>query len=174
MNKKSIALSGMRGSGKTTVGKALATKLGWEYSDVDQFIENQEGKMIQEIVATQGWDQFRTLEKEAIKTLSTQENIILGLGGGALMDEENYRELTELIIIFLECDISVCAQRIAQCTNRPSLTGDTDFISELQDIWESRKQLYLTRNDIIINNSHNDVSKTVDAIMRKITPLLTR
>ena len=97
-----IILCGLPMSGKTTIGKLLAEKLNWDFLDTDQMIEKayyQETKQnltCREIFKKKGEGFFRSLEKEQITTLANYKNVIVALGGGSLIDEENRKFVKSL------------------------------------------------------------------------------
>ena len=83
MNKKNISLIGFMGTGKTTIGKILAERIGYKFIDVDEYIVKTEGKPINEIFEKYGEDYFRDLETKAIKKILKEENQVISTGGGA-------------------------------------------------------------------------------------------
>jgi shikimate kinase len=84
-----IFLTGFMGSGKSTIGPILANTLGFEYIDVDQFIENKTKKKIHEIFKTDGEQAFRTLERNTLQELAKRNRCVISLGGGAIANEQN-------------------------------------------------------------------------------------
>lgn len=87
--KQNIVLTGMPGSGKTTVGKILAQETGFEFIDTDEYIEQKTGKHPSEIINSMGIDAFRDMESEAIREISSKSACIIATGGGAILREEN-------------------------------------------------------------------------------------
>jgi shikimate kinase len=77
------------GSGKTTVGRALAEKLGWRFVDLDSRIEERDGRSVPRIFAESGEAPFRALETEALRSSLSEDRIVLALGGGALETPAN-------------------------------------------------------------------------------------
>ena len=88
-----IILIGMPGSGKTTTGKLLAQKLGFDFLDMDDVIEKNEGKKISEIFKLKGEEYFRNLETSLLESLLEKENLILSTGGGVILFNNNYELL---------------------------------------------------------------------------------
>ncbi len=84
----------MMGSGKTTVGKTLAEKLGWPFYDTDSLIEAEEKTTIAEIFKTRGEPAFRLLEKNKIMKLASEDACVVATGGGAPCSEENWKNLS--------------------------------------------------------------------------------
>jgi shikimate kinase len=155
INFKNIVLIGMRGSGKTTIGKLLAKKLNKDFIDTDNYIEKKERKKISKIVDEKGWDYFREKEKKCIEEISKSGNSIISTGGGVVLNEENIKNLKRNgIIVFIKTPIKILLKRINNITERPSLTGKA-MEEELKDIWEKRKDKYMKYTDIIYEK--NDV-----------------
>ena len=88
-----IILTGLRGSGKTTVGKILAKKLKWKFVDLDKEIEKEEKMKIKNIVELKGWEYFRAKEAEVTKKVAQLDKRIISTGGGTIIDKENEIEL---------------------------------------------------------------------------------
>ena len=88
-----MVLMGYRGTGKTSVGRLLAAKLAKPFLDSDELIEAYSGKTVQEMVEEGGWGLFRREEKRVVTELSAKDGCVVALGGGAVLDEENIRNL---------------------------------------------------------------------------------
>ncbi|HEX4996968.1 MAG TPA: shikimate kinase [Terriglobia bacterium] len=84
-----IYLIGFMGAGKTTVGRALAALLHWEFVDLDAEIEREQGITIREIFEKLGEPRFRQIERETLKTVSKRTDAVIAVGGGAYIDPEN-------------------------------------------------------------------------------------
>lgn len=97
---KNIVLIGMMGSGKTTVGRLLARRLGWELADTDALIEQRTGRSIPDIFARDGEPAFRALELELCRELSGREGLVIACGGGLPMQEEAIAALKENGLVF--------------------------------------------------------------------------
>ena len=80
-----IVLIGYRCSGKTTVGKALASMLNMQFIDTDQAVEKSSGRSIDQIVMRSGWAQFRALEKEIISRAAAKDKLVIATGGGVVL-----------------------------------------------------------------------------------------
>ena len=120
----SIILIGMRGSGKTTIGKMLAQQLGMEFIEMDQQVEKRAGMSIADFVKQNGWYAFRDEESDLIKKLRGKNNCVVSTGGGVVVRDENVRILKTIgTIIWLEADVDTLITRIGEDTNRPSLSG---------------------------------------------------
>ena len=107
--KNIIALNGIMGVGKSTIGKKLADKIDYYFIDSDCEIEDRAGKTISQIFKDGGEDDFRQIEKNLIfELISRNENIVLALGGGSYINDEIRQELSKKsVTIWLKADIDV-------------------------------------------------------------------
>ncbi len=114
-----IVLTGMPASGKTTVGRELAKKLGREFVDIDEEIEKG-GKMIAQIFEQYGEEYFRKLESDVVKRVMQAKNLVIALGGGGFQDERVRKMLLEnAFVIYLKTPLDVLKSRVAQKSHRP-------------------------------------------------------
>jgi shikimate kinase len=93
---RNVILLGVMGAGKSTIGWQLARILGFGFLDVDQWIEQQQGKPVHQIFTDDGEDYFRQIEHAAIAEISKVRNHVIAVGGGAVMDDDNWRMMREL------------------------------------------------------------------------------
>ena len=137
----SIVLIGVPGAGKSTVGKLLAEQLGSEFIDTDVVIEQEAGKSISDIFIQDGEPHFRQLEKEVIARALLNEDAVISLGGGALMDP-NTRELVKAQECFwLQAGLSQAVDRVGMNKNRPLLLGNVR--GQLADLMAAREPFYI-------------------------------
>lgn len=144
-----IFLIGMRGTGKTTVGKALAKNLDCEFIDLDEYLQKKEAATVGEIVAGHGWEGFRKKEAEALRNVvndcQSKPSAVVATGGGAPLLEEN-RELMRASghVCYLRVSPGELARRLRanpESGQRPSLTGK-DMIEELAEVYAARRDAY--------------------------------
>ena len=111
------------GCGKSTVGENLALRLGYEFLDTDQMIEEKEGRSISSVFATEGEEFFRKLETKTIKELNDIcDKKVISVGGGLPLREENRNILNELgLVIYLKAEPDTIFKRIKDDKNRPLL-----------------------------------------------------
>lgn len=164
--KKNIALIGMPGCGKTTIGRKLAQKLGIRFYDSDKYIEETTGKSITEIFQN-GEGYFRQLETETIKKLALEIPCVISTGGGIVKNDENIEALKENgIIIFINRPIENIIDNI-NIKKRPLLK---DRKENLYKLYDERIDLYKRYCDYeIINDSsiYITVKKIVSTISKR-------
>ncbi|HZP91819.1 MAG TPA: shikimate kinase [Burkholderiales bacterium] len=165
-----IYLVGFMGSGKSTIGRLLAHRLGWSYFDTDDEIESAEKTSISEIFETRGEAQFRRIETEIVRQhalwIEHGRPAVLALGGGAFAQVENRRILEDHgITVWLDCPYDIIARRCGQASHRP-LARDPEKLAAL---YESRREFYALA-DIHIPIHGDDPGEAVEAILHH--PLL--
>jgi shikimate kinase len=144
----SILLLGYRGSGKTSLGKELASRLWWKFLDTDQQVIATAKKSIAEIFATAGEPAFRDLESAALTHALTLPDHVISLGGGAVLREENRQAIlaSKTKRIYLKCTPEVLHARIHadphSPANRPALTPAAGSLEEIQTLLSVREPLY--------------------------------
>ena len=141
--KKIIALIGLMGVGKSTLGLKLANSLNYYFVDSDQEIEDREKKSINDIFAQNGEKYFREAERKLIEEITSRdENIIISLGGGAFINEASREILQQrALIIWINASVNVILQRIGNKANRP-LLNQTDKRKTLEDLARKRFPIY--------------------------------
>ncbi len=150
---KNIVLIGFMGTGKSSCGRALATRLGCAFIDLDKYIENKEKMGIPEIFATKGETYFREKEREAVREVAQRKGVIIATGGGAVKDEENVALLKERgIIVCLSADVDTILQRTARRGERPMLDGQEDRRKGVEELLASRQAMY-ARADFTVDTS---------------------
>ncbi|MEY0726007.1 shikimate kinase AroL [Providencia rettgeri] len=159
---------GPRGSGKTTIGKKFAESKGYQFVDTDKLILEKAGKSIAEIVEQHGWDYFRQLETDVLKSI-TQSDMIVSTGGGLVLAEENQQIMRNSgTVIYLNTHPEVLAKRLAaepQADQRPSLTGKS-LVEEIEEVMQQREPIYRATAHHII-----DAAQPVDDIIAQLNDL---
>jgi shikimate kinase len=163
-----IVLIGYRCAGKTVVGKRLADRLQRRFVDTDDLIESKEGQ-ISDIVKSRGWDYFRAMEKKVIEEISKEDNLVIALGGGAVLDPDNIVNLERNgLIIWLKADKQTLLKRMDQdprtFASRPTLTGK-GTIEELEETMAYRDPFYDKAAKIQLDTSALDVEAVVENIL---------
>ncbi len=159
-----ISLCGMMGVGKTTVGIQLAKSAMLAWFDTDKVIEDNYGK-ISDIFAKYGEEYFRNLETQTVHALCEKEGVILSLGGGLVLRQENVETLKNKgKIVYLRAKKETLVQRLRFDTARPLLQGE-DIETRVENLLEKRAGIYEQVADYIVDVD----GKTVDEIVKEIT-----
>ena len=164
-----IVLIGYRGTGKSTVGKMVAARLGRPVISTDAEIVKRAGKNIPEIVAQHGWEYFRDLESQVCGELAGQDAIVIDTGGGAILRSENVEQLKGNGILFwLTASVESIAQRIGRDNQRPSLTGTKSFVEEIEEVLRERTPKYRTAADHIIETDGRSILQIADEVLARL------
>ncbi len=157
-----IILCGFMGSGKTTLGKRLSEHFGMELLDTDSEIVKRENRSIADLFSSDGEAYFRQLETELIKELTGRENLVISLGGGLAVQEQNHPYLKAAgKVILLDCGIEETLNRIMGDGSRPlTKNGKQDII----DRYNFRKPIYEEVADIIIDSSEDEIRTFITAL----------
>ena len=147
-----LILVGMMGSGKTTMGRALAKHLGKVFVDSDEEIQKRTGVTIPHIFDIEGETGFRQRETAAIRDLVERDNMVLATGGGAVLAEQS-RELMRQngIVVYLKANVHDLWQRTRHDRNRP-LLQTADPYAKLTELFQQRDPLYLQVADIVMQS----------------------
>jgi shikimate kinase len=161
-----IVLIGYRGTGKSTVGRLLAARLGRELVSTDAEIVKRAQRTIPEIVAQQGWDYFRDLESDICRELASRDQLVIDTGGGAILRAQNVEVLKKDGTLFwLTASVETIAKRIGGDNQRPSLTGTKSFIDEIQDVLPERTPKYRAAADHIITTDDRSINQLVETLL---------
>jgi len=160
-----IYLVGFMGSGKSTIGRLLAERLGWHFVDLDDDIEAAAGMRIREIFDTRGEAEFRRMEREAmhlrVRAIERGWPCVLALGGGAIIAAENYEMVADNgVMVWLDCPLEMVQRRVASGTHRP-LARDPE---EFGRLYEARRASY-ERADYRIAIEGDDPMAAVEAVL---------
>lgn len=162
--KKNIALIGMPGCGKTTIGEMLSKELNKDFYDVDHEIEKKSDRLISDIFAEDGEAEFRRLETEMTKELANKSEVIISTGGGVVKNFENIKALNEnSIIVFIDRTLEDIFGDI-ETSHRPLLAEGKERLTKL---YGERYNLYKKYSDIIISNNV-ELEKLVSRILIEI------
>lgn len=134
-----VFLTGFMGSGKTTVGKKLAHKLGWRFVDSDQLIESRTKMSVAEIFQKHGEIYFRELEHKTLREFRNERRCVVSLGGGIVENPHNRKILEKGFWIFLHVPFAVLARRLANNTTRPLAQ---DGLATPEELYRKRLPFY--------------------------------
>ncbi len=164
---KTVALVGLMGVGKTTIGKRLADHFGLPFVDADEEIEKAAGMTIADIFANYGEQGFRDGEQRVIARLLEGEPRILATGGGALTHPLTRERLkTRAITLWLKTDIKVLARRVANRPHRP-LLKDRNPIDVLKEHVKTRYPLY-GMADVTVDTGDQSHVKSLDQVLNAL------
>jgi shikimate kinase len=165
VNKSSIILIGMMGSGKTTVGKILADEINFKFIDSDDLIEKQEDKSITDIFLSKGEDYFRELEKNLISKFN-HKHFVLATGGGLPVFNDNFDKLINIgTIVYLKTSFKELTNtRISNNSTRPIYTDKKAF----ENILKQREYVYKKAHFIISTDlkSPNEIVNEIKSIIQ--------
>lgn len=164
-----VVLIGYRGTGKSTVGKIVAARLGRIPVSTDAEIVKRAGQNIPDIVAKHGWDYFRDLESQVCKEVAVQDGLVIDTGGGAILRPENVEALKNSGKLFwLTASVETITKRIGRDTQRPSLTGTKSFVDEIQEILRERTPKYESAADHVITTDGRSIVQIADEILARL------
>lgn len=162
-----VVLIGPMGSGKTSVGGALARMTGKPLRDTDADIEARVGRTIPDIFTTDGEDRFRELERAAVLAALREHTGVLSLGGGAILAEETRRALAGHAVVFLRVSMPVGVKRTGIATNRPLLVG-LNPRATYKALLDARMPLYRERAVLEVDTDRRSVDEVAALIVEKL------
>lgn len=170
LNADNIFLVGPMGSGKTAVGRQLATRLGLQFVDSDAEIERQTGVDIRYIFEREGEAGFRSREAEAIDGLTRQPRMLVATGGGAVLDAHTRERLRSRgCVVYLRTSVNQQLARTRRSDHRPLLDNE-DPRGTLERLMQQRSPLYEEVADLAVDTDGRKVSSVVDEILRRLEP----
>lgn len=140
-----IYLIGFMGCGKSTIGKALAAELNYDFVDMDEYIVALHGKSVKTIFEQHGEVHFRNLEKEALQILSQKSQVVIATGGGTPCYNHNMDMIHKTgLSIYLKCSIATLHHRLSQAIDRPLVAGKSSEALNryIKDTLLERKNYY--------------------------------
>jgi shikimate kinase len=144
-----LILVGLPGVGKTTIGKAVARRLGRQFLDFDQEIERRSGMEVREIFRVKGEEHFREMEFALTKELSVTSGMVLSPGGGWITQQRSVELLrSNGRIIYLRASPEAVARRLRRVETRPLLAG-RDPVVALRELYQKRRALYETADAVL-------------------------
>lgn len=156
-----IVLIGPMGSGKTAVGRSLASALGKQFIDTDHLIEERCGANIPWIFDIEGEEGFRKRETSVLEEVSRMVNSVIATGGGAVVMPENHALLKKAgKVVYLTAPVDVLFQRVARDKSRPLLQVD-DPRTAYENIFRQRDPLYRELADLTFQGSENNSPQEV-------------
>lgn len=169
LDKQNIFLIGAMGAGKTTIGRYLAQELGRTFYDSDQVIEDRTGVSLTWIFDVEGEPGFREREIKAIDELTQYSNIVLATGGGSILKEINRQNLAARgVVIHLKTTIEQQMTRMEKDKKRPLLQNIDDKRSKLEEMAQTREELYETIADLTFRTDESSIKTVAEAILETL------
>ena len=156
----------MSGAGKSTLGVLLAKALGKSFIDTDILIQQKSGKLLQEIIDTDGVDRFLELEEEILTSLSVRDTVI-ATGGSAVYSEKAMQALRQNgTVVYLRVDFEELARRVTNITTRGIVfKGNGDLLS----VYRERLPLYEAYADVTLDSTRQGIEESVEMLVNSLT-----
>jgi shikimate kinase len=165
---RTIALVGLMGVGKSSVGRRLASALNLPFRDTDVEVEAAAGRSISDIFVDLGEDAFREGERRVIARLLDQEPHVLATGGGAFMNEQTQALIkSKAVSVWLKADLDVLVRRVSRKDTRPLLAGQ-DPLAVLQAQADARYPVY-SQADIVVETGDAAHHETVEQVINALS-----
>jgi shikimate kinase len=167
-----VFLTGLMGSGKSTVGRLLARRLGWAWVDLDQAIEGRSGRTVAQIFRSQGEAAFRRLESKELLRQSKRRDLVVSCGGGVVLLPENRRRLKAALTLYLAASPRVLALRLqgAQARQRPLLAAGA--LPALRRLQRERARFYRVSAHFVLRASE-EPSTVAERAYQRVRSTLT-
>ena len=161
-----LVLVGFMASGKPSVGRRVARRLGYHFLDADQFIEIELGVSISEIFEISGEDYFRDVESKLLERLRPLEHHVFSTGGGVLTSAGNLERLKTLgTVVFLKADPEEILQRLSNDSRRPMVKGG-DLRETVSTLLDERMPMYL-QADVVIETAGKSPNQVAGEVIRR-------
>jgi shikimate kinase len=159
----------MMGCGKSTIGRRIARRLGWEFVDTDAMIEAEAGCTVADIFAALGEEEFRRRETRVIEGLADlPSRCMVSVGGGAVLSEQNRLNLARLgWTVYLKVDPEELARRVGQTASRPLLAGRADTAEWIRELLDRREPLYMAA-DIVVATDGLTVRQAMASVLSAV------
>jgi shikimate kinase len=166
MTRPKAILIGPPGSGKTTIGTALADRLGLDFRDTDADVEATAGKPVSEIFIDDGEPRFRELEGAAVRRSLAEHDGVLALGGGAVLAPETQRLLAGHTVVYLQVGLSAAVKRVGLAAARPLLVLNPR--SRLRELMAERAPVYERLATVTVATDDRDPGDIVEEIVKAL------
>ncbi len=164
-----ILLIGMMGSGKSTIGRALAARLGWPHLDSDAQVEQRTGRTVPEILEEDGEAAFRAEEKRALVEAATSDGpVVVSVAGGAVVDPDNRKRIRAAgTVVWLRAEVPSLLSRVGDGDGRPLLKGD--LAGNLSRLYAQRLPIYEELADVVVDVDAVPPTEVVDRIVKAMS-----
>lgn len=165
MQSSNIILIGMPGVGKSTIGVILAKLLGYQFLDADLLIQQQEKKLLKDIISGRGTDEFIEIENR-VNAGIVAEHTVIATGGSVVYGKEAMRHLKEIgTVVYLEVSYHTIKKRLADIKGRGVVLRENQ---SLLDLYEERTPLYEKYADVKVTEEHLNVEQTIERIVEEL------
>ena len=164
---RNLVLIGMMGSGKSTVGRRLAARLGRPFVDTDRLVEKDAGRAVAEVFAEEGERGFRAREAAAVRAVAALRGQVVSVGGGAVLDPQNVTQLRSTgDLVWLAADPRELARRIVEGRGprRPIIDASEDPVATVAELAASREGAYREAATHIVRTDGLGLEQVVDAV----------
>lgn len=165
---KNIVLVGFMGTGKTTIGRRAASKLGLDFYDTDEYIRKCENMSVADIITKKGTKYFEGAQRFAVRNICENRNVLIATGGGTLSDPQNKALLLENgILVWLKASPETIYENTKNSHNkRLELLGKT--VEEIAEIIKQFEQDYADSHIVVEINNDRNIDVVVDTVVEKI------
>lgn len=163
-----IFLVGMMGSGKSVTGKKLAEMLGYSFVDLDERIQQKNGRTITDIFQKEGENYFRDLESKVLEETAASKKQVVATGGGAVLRPGNVLSMQKSgKVIFLETSLNVLWERVKNKKDRPLLKGQDPF-ENLKKIFSERAETYKKSAELSVNTDGLTAEQAAKKVLEQL------
>lgn len=163
-----VVLVGLMGAGKTTVGKILASRLGWNFFDSDRIVEQKTGVSIPVIFDLEGEAGFRRRESQALGELLARDEIVLATGGGIVLRPENREVLRGAgLVVYIEVAPELLYARTRHDRNRPLLQV-ADPLGRLRQLLAERDPFYREVAGLVIDGNRHNARQIAQVVEKEV------
>ena len=165
MQKKNIVLIGMPGVGKSTIGVIAAKQLGYQFVDADLLIQQQEGRLLHEIISQEGIEGFLEIEDRVNASIET-EGAVIATGGSVVYGRAAMEHLKEIgVVVYLELPYAQLKRRLRNLKDRGVVLREGQT---LRDLYEERTILYEKYADLVVKEEGLDIEETRELLEKNL------
>lgn len=159
-------LVGMMGSGKSTVGAKVASRLGLDFVDTDQLVAAVTESTIPELWSSRGEESFRHLETQMIASAAAGEPMVVATGGGVVLERSNIEAMRRSgLVVWLKASPEVLAKRIGHDSTRPLLASSHDPVAALRALLAQREDRYGQAAHAVVDTDDRGVDEIVESVL---------
>lgn len=171
MTEAPIFLTGFMGVGKSRIGRLLADRLGWGFLDTDQMVQERTGMSVAEVFARQGEAAFRDLEHECVREAALLPEVVVSLGGGAVVQERNWKLVRAAgILVCIAADVDTILRRVGRRRDRPLLTGlgPAEKRAAVERLLAERQPYYEQAEITVLSSDERSPEETTRILLKAI------